>query len=227
MKLINLIFPKKCAFCGDFSVENVLCGICASKYEQIKRTPCRRCGAAHLNCRCKPEKLLYEDRVSCRHLFAFEGEMAKTLIYKIKRKNISSLRKFFASECAALIKSEQKQGEEYFVSYAPRAKSAVLEYGFDQAELLAHEIAKALKLDMEDIFIREDGEDTQQKTLGATEREKNAKRAFSLCEGADIEGKTLILLDDVTTTGSTAKRLCELVLSAGAKNVLFISIAKA
>ena len=39
MKLINLIFPKKCAACGEFTGEEVFCVVCAAKYEQIKRVP--------------------------------------------------------------------------------------------------------------------------------------------------------------------------------------------
>ena len=159
MKLINLIFPKKCAACGEFTGEAVLCNVCAAKYEQIKRVPCKRCGTAHSLCRCKPERLWGCKRASCRHLFAFEGEMAKGLIYKLKRKNLSSLQKFFARECASLIKEEMRRGEEYVVTYAPRAKKSVREYGFDQAEILAREASKLLSLSHRMLFEREKGED--------------------------------------------------------------------
>ena len=226
MKLINLIFPKKCAFCGEFTGGDVFCSVCAAKYEQMKLVPCKRCGEAHSLCRCRAEKLWGQRSAGARHLFAYDGEMAKSIIYKLKRKNLSSLQEFLGGEIAELIRQELRRGEKYIITYAPRAKKSVREYGFDQALLLAEAAAKILNFPVEDVFERERGADTQQKTLGREEREQNARSAFRLCGGAEIEGKTLIIIDDVTTTGSTAARLCELALEAGAAGILFISAAK-
>lgn len=226
MKLINLIFPKKCAFCGEFTGGEAFCRVCAAKYEQMKLVKCKRCGEAHSLCRCRAQKLWGERKVRARHLFAYEGEMAQRLIYKLKRKNLSSLQEFFSGELALLIKQEFRRGEKYIITYAPRARKSVREYGFDQAELLARGASKSFHFPMEEVFERERGADTEQKKLGAAEREENAKGAFRLCEDVEIEGKTLIIIDDVTTTGSTAARLCELALGAGAAGIVFISVAK-
>lgn len=226
MKLINLIFPKKCVFCGEFTGGKAFCPVCAAKYEQMKLEKCKRCGESHSACRCRAQKLWGERNVRARHLFAYEGEMAKSLIYKLKRKNLSSLQEFFAAELALLIRQELRRGEKYILTYAPRSKKSVREYGFDQAELLALGASKSFRFPMETVFERERGADTEQKTLGADEREKNAKEAFRIRKDADVEGKTLIIIDDVTTTGSTAARLCELALDAGAAGIVFISVAK-
>jgi ComF family protein len=136
------------------------------------------------------------------------------------------LQDFFSHELALLIRQELRRGEKYIITYAPRSKKSVREYGFDQAELLAKGASKSFRFPMEDVFERERGANTEQKKLGAAERAENAKSAFRLCEGAEIEGKTLIIIDDVTTTGSTAARLCELALSTGAAGIVFISVAK-
>ncbi len=226
MKLINLIFPKKCAFCGEFTGGEVFCSVCAAKYEQMKLVPCKRCGEAHSLCRCRAEKLWGERKVRARHLFAYDGEMAKSLIYKLKRKNLSSLQVFLGSELASLIRQELRRGEKYIITYAPRAQKSVREYGFDQAELLARGASKSFHFPVESVFERERGANTEQKTLGREEREENAKGAFRICNGAEVAGKTLIIIDDVTTTGSTAARLCELALGAGAAGIVFISAAK-
>ena len=227
MNLINLIFPKKCAYCGEFTGDGAFCGICAAKYEQIKRAPCRECGLAHSLCRCKAVRLRGEERASCRHLFAYDGDFAKAIIYKLKRKNVSSLQKFFARELALLIEEEMHTGEDCIISYAPRAEKAVREYGFDQAEILAREAAKKLSLTAADIFVRERSANVQQKTLGAKEREENANASFSLMENVQLNGKTIFLIDDVCTTGSTVARLSELALGAGAERIAVITVAKA
>jgi ComF family protein len=226
MNILNFIFPKKCAVCGEFTGKELFCEVCAAKYEQLKRVPCKYCGLAHSLCRCRAEKLRGEKRVTARHLFAYEGETAKSLIYKLKRKNLCSLQKLLALELARLIKEELRTGEECMVTFAPRAKKSILEYGFDQAEILAREAAKILSLPMEAIFERERNANTQQKMLGAKEREQNAQSAFFVNEGAELCGKTLVIIDDVTTTGSTAGRLCSLALEEGAKRIIFVSVAK-
>ena len=226
MKLINLIFPKKCVFCGEFTGGEAFCPVCAAKYEQMKLMRCRHCGEAHSLCRCRPEKLWGEKKVRARHLFAYDGDMAKVLIYKLKRKNLSSLQNFFGTELALLIRQELRRGEEYIITYAPRAIRSVREYGFDQAELLAKAASKSFGFPMEEVFERECGADREQKKLGKEARAENAKSAFLLCKDAEVEGKTLIIIDDVTTTGSTAARLCELALGAGAESIVFISVAK-
>jgi ComF family protein len=226
MKLINLIFPKKCAFCGEFTGGEVFCAVCEAKYEQMKRVPCKRCGEPHSLCRCRAEKLIGEKMVSARHLFAYGGDMAKALIYKLKRKNLASLQNFFAAELAGLIKGELRRGESYAVTFAPRAKKSVREYGFDQAELLARGVAKALELPLCEVFGRETGANTQQKTLDAKGREENAREAFFIYSESELAGKAVVIIDDVTTTGSTAGRLCALALEAGASRIIFVSVAK-
>ena len=226
MKLINLIFPKKCAACGEFTEGDVFCRICASKYEQLKREPCKKCGNMHYLCRCRSEKLANENKIGARHLFAYGGDMSKNIIYKLKRKNLPSLQKFFAQELAGIIKDEIKSDSEYIVTFAPRSKKSVREYGFDQAEILSKECAKILSLPWDSAFERDRKANTQQKTLNAKEREENVKEAFSIYSETELKGKTLILIDDVTTTGSTAASLCELALCEGTAEILFLSIAK-
>lgn len=230
MKLINLIFPKKCIICGEFTdakTNDVFCPICRTKYEAIKREPCRDCARAQYRCRCISSKIKTVGiPVAQRHVFRFADELSRTLIYKLKRKNLRSLQLFIAKECAALAgeEIEGRSHEEFAIVYPPRAKSAVKEYGFDHAHIIASEVAKLTGLPLLHPFKRVGGK--AQKTLSAKERGTNAEKAFDLSDECALEGLSIIIIDDVVTSGSTAARLSELLKLRGAKRVIVISASK-
>ncbi len=228
MSIWSLIFPKKCASCREFIPRggNVFCPMCEAKYEQMKRAFCKHCGKEHRLCRCVATKLRPLDiRVSERHLFSYGGELSHSIIYRLKRRNAADLQNFLAHECTALVREEVRRGEDTVITYPPRAESAVREYGFDQARILAYEIAKSVQLPLAEVFLRGESE-KMQKTLTAKEREENAKHAYFLAEGADLHGKTVVIVDDVVTSGSTTARLATLVKVCGARRVIIISVAK-
>ena len=226
MSIWNILFPAKCAFCGD-AVEGdaIFCPICFSKYEQMKRKRCDCCGKMHIECRCVATKLRSSSLpVRQRHVFSFNEDMARTLIYKLKRKNLSRLQSFFAKECALAVRSEIRMDEKTAIVYPPRSKHGIMKYGFDQAEILAKEMGRILNLPVVNAFCHEGSE--EQKTLTAGEREKNADKAYLLEWDTDLTGLTVIIVDDVVTSGSTSLRLCKLACIAGAKRSVVVSVAK-
>lgn len=225
MSIWSFIFPRRCAGCREFiASEKIFCPLCESKYEQMKRTLCKKCGREHSLCRCKATKLAPLDmRIAERHLFAYDSELSRALIYKLKRKNIDALQRFLSHELAVLVRCEIRSGDDIAVSYPPRATSSVREYGFDHAKILAENVAKDLGLPLTEAFARGESE-KQQKTLSVAEREKNAENAYVAGE-ADIRGKTLVIVDDVVTSGSTAARLCRIARDGGCVRVILISAA--
>lgn len=227
MSIWSLIFPRKCVGCREFIAgDSVFCPVCEAKYERMKRAFCKKCGREHVMCRCKATKLAGIDMpIEERHLFAYDSELSRTIIYKLKRKNVASLQKFLAHELVLLSREELKGRGEAVVSYPPRAKSAVREYGFDHAKILAEGVACELGLPLAEAFERGESE-KQQKTLSAKEREENVKNAYFAAENADLTGKTLVIIDDVVTSGSTAARLCTLVHEKGCARIVLISAAK-
>lgn len=231
MSIVNIIFPKKCISCGDITEsgeKDVFCPICRARYEMIKRQRCTVCGLAECKCRCVASKLSKSGLpVTERHVFAFESDISRTLIYKLKRKNLRSLRSFFANECYNIVREETEtaKGEDFAIVYPPRSKSGIKEYGFDQAHIIASAVAKRSDIPLSAIF-RRVRKGKLQKTLSSEQREENAERVFDISKKADVYGKTLIIIDDVVTSGSTAARLATLAMSRGAKRIIVISVAK-
>ena len=231
MKLLNLIFPKKCISCGEFTdnkMNDPFCPICRTKYETMKRERCRACGKMHLECRCVSQKLKNIGiPLTQRHIFAFGSDLSRTLIYKLKRKNLRLLQKFLACECANVVKeeTESKFHEEFVIVYPPRSKSAIKEYGFDHAHIIASEVSKITDIPLLNIFVRNFGGKAQ-KTLSASEREVNANKSFGILEDYALSGLSFIIIDDVVTSGSTAARLSELLKLHVAKRIIVVSVSK-
>ncbi|MBU4319560.1 MAG: ComF family protein [Nitrospinae bacterium] len=107
----------------------------------------------------------------------------------------------------------------------PLSKSALRESGFNQALLMAKVISKKLKtpLYMDMLLKRKDT--LPQVGLSAKERMKNLKGAFKT--SGKINKLRLLLLDDVMTTGATARECSKTLMSAGAKEVIVITLARA
>lgn len=107
----------------------------------------------------------------------------------------------------------------------PLSKSALRERGFNQSLLMAKVISKKLKtpLYMDMLLKRKDT--LPQVGLNAKERRKNLRGAFKA--SGKINKLRLLLLDDVMTTGATARECSKTLMRAGAKEVIVITLARA
>ena len=227
--LKGLLFVRKCIFCGEVltdSAGSVFCPKCRLEYEKGKRRPCKLCGKPQTLCRCMPEKLAGERAVSAVHLFEYDGELPRRILYLLKRKNLRVLQKFLSGELAEAV-SHLLDGDfdDCHMTFAPRSPKSIRLYGFDQAEALCRGISDRLGIPMVDIF-RHARRSQQQKTLSTAERGENAEKSYELCRGRLHPTGRLIIIDDVVTTGSTAAKLVRLAHEAGYTKVVVASVAR-
>ena len=97
--------------------------------------------------------------------------------------------------------------------------------GFNQSQLLADGIAQRLNLTCESRWLRRIRHTPHQMNLGATERRANLRGAFGTSSAANLKGKTVLLVDDVLTTGSTASEAARALRLAGASKVVVVVLA--
>lgn len=97
--------------------------------------------------------------------------------------------------------------------------------GYNQSEILATTFAQELSLPYRDTLVRTRHTKTQ-KDLGKDKREENIQNCFALVDGANILDKTILLIDDVTTTGSTLKEASKVLKRNGALTVWCIALAQ-
>lgn len=112
----------------------------------------------------------------------------------------------------------------YIVTAVPLHRKKIKERGFNQSELLARKLASARKLNYKNILIRQ-RETKAQYGLTKLERVANLTNAFSTTES--LKNHTVILVDDVITSGATAMSCTRALLDAGAKRVIVLALCRA
>ena len=206
----------------DAEKSTAFCPKCLLEYEKLGRAVCEKCGKKEKECDCLPSVLKNQIAFSA-HLFAYESELSKTLIFALKRKNLSALQHFLSLELSKRLSVYDLS--DYTVTFAPRKPKSVREYGFDQAEILASGVADALGLPFEDVF-KHAHFSKLQKELRANERAENAEKSYTLRAGVRPETRGLLIIDDVMTTGSTLAVLTALAKDAGYEKVAVACVAK-
>jgi ComF family protein len=97
--------------------------------------------------------------------------------------------------------------------------------GFNQAEVLCQAISAELNLPVADVLVRNKMTKTQ-KDLKRPERLKNVSEAFKLKTDVGVHNKNIILVDDVTTTGSTLQEAAKILKRNGASKVICLTVAR-
>jgi ComF family protein len=97
--------------------------------------------------------------------------------------------------------------------------------GFNQSELLARHLARSRKLPVIDALRRKKAT-AAQAGLSSAGRRRNVAGAFLARRGADVNGKRILLIDDVMTTGATASACAAALKRAGAKSVSLLTVAR-
>jgi ComF family protein len=97
--------------------------------------------------------------------------------------------------------------------------------GFNQSEILAKEMARRLRIPMRANWQRRVRATAKQTLLSPTARRENVKGVFAVSRKADVRGVTVLLIDDVMTTGSTLNESAKAWRRAGAKSVIAAVLA--
>ncbi len=101
------------------------------------------------------------------------------------------------------------------------------ERGFNQSVILAKEISKRFNISLDFMTLRRHVYTEPQISLGKREREVNVRGAFSVTDPAKIKGQEIILVDDVYTSGSTAKECARVLMKNKAGRVAVLTLARA
>ena len=236
----RLLFPPKCAVCGelfsiDVSEEIALCEECRKKWDNELLETCGICACKIGECLCLTEQMSRARIASFSKLTYYypqkRGNIQNELIYILKksrnRRALRFLGTLLGDRVKALIKTESLSPDGVILTYIPRSHAARLEYGTDQAMELAKGISRTTGIPCHRLLRRKWGQNRSQKHLGGVQRYQNAKRSYTVDQKAKdlINGKTVILVDDLVTTGVSMSVCARLLSKMGARAVHSVAVS--
>ncbi|MCG2694611.1 ComF family protein [Candidatus Parcubacteria bacterium] len=168
-------------------------------------------------------------------VFDYSNELIKQSIWSLKFRNNRKISKIFAQilydeilEKLSELKTFSNFSNPILIPI-PLSKQRLIKRGFNQSELIAKEmnlIDKNSSFTFEkNILIKIKDTPPQSRTKSKQERLKNLKNCFSVKNPEKIKGRNIILLDDVTTTGTTMKEAKRTLRKYGAKKIICMAIA--
>jgi ComF family protein len=154
---------------------------------------------------------------------------ARRLVHALKYRGWHSLAESMGMQMARLPLPIEAEEEVRFVLPVPLGRGRMRERGYNQAEVLAHAVARERRWECRPDTLLRSRATGRQATLHPAERRANVAGAFQVSDAAVqvIRGEHLLLVDDVWTTGATALACADAVLGAGARATSVLTFARA
>lgn len=232
-KCLETVFPMEiyCMCCGsiiDASREYALCDNCIDKLHWAGGKTCAKCGKIleenyrHDMCADCREREHYFDRgFTCAQYGLYERALVMDLKYRDKS---------WIGRKLGMIMAERISLEDVCVDMAvpvPVHPQRMYERGYNQAEIMARPVAERLGVRLDTCILKRKRETAAMKDLGVWERIENTRDAFEVVPGRqdDLQGKKIILIDDIYTTGATMDGCSRVLKEAGAAAVYAFTFA--
>jgi ComF family protein len=233
---LSLIYPQPCAVCGR-SVEKRADGVaCASCWNATQifgeaDTLCWKCGAF-------TRASIGEDRrkdIRCGHCDgdayttaracgSYEGALRASILNLKREPHVVSR---LSSLMFALTRREPLNRANAIVP-VPLHPEREQERGFNQAKLLARELARLSRLPLDEhSVIRCVHTERHRAGMDSKARRKSVANAFAIRHPDLVAGRRVLLIDDVFTTGATVSACAEVLKEAGAQEVFVLTVARA
>jgi len=234
----DLVFPQYCAVCDERipgRTTTLICPACWQRVDRIEPPLCPRCGRPHdravgfstdenFPCaQCRERPLRWLD-MACSAVVYDDVLREALLLFKFGRRDILAPR--LAELMAEFARARLPVDQFDWAVPVPLHPLRQRERGFNQAELLAKEFSQAMD-GPEVVYALVKPVPTEPQTrLDAAERRKNLRGSFQIAPGIDPTGRSILIIDDVLTTGTTANECAHVLKRAGARNVAAFTLAR-
>jgi len=231
-KLLDFIWPRTCEVCGE-PADRPGRHVCSDCLNRLPFAPtdgcCRRCGRAaekldgeFLCSDCRAWHPAFDRAASA---LSFDME-ARDMLNAFKFRNHHWLRNDLVDWLEAVTRARFKVDEVDLVVPMPSTLWHRLDRGYNQCEYLGRALAKRLGKPHASRVLRRKGRPKRQGGLLEEERRKNVIGTFAVRTPAAVQGKTVLVVDDIMTTGSTLSECAATLKAAGAARVWCVTVAR-
>ncbi len=219
-RLVAAVFPERCAACGCVLLPGEgMCNTCRMTMPRIGVPVCSRCGLEKEWCDCKRRRRHYERVVA---VWYYDGK-GQDAVLRMKRSGDAVAVAFFAQELADTVRQYYDEVTFDGVVFVPCTRKEERRRGYNPSALIARALARELQLPLLP-WLTKITETPPQKTLSAEQRGGNLLGVFDVTAESVAE-KTLLLVDDVVTTGATLDECAKMLKIYGAEAVYAATVA--
>ena len=230
---------RKCAGCGEIlsyeDCQDAFCDNCRLAWRVAKTETCPICSQSAFECICMPKGLASKGTLCLRKLFLYSAKNGNKpqnrIVYFLKKNKNKRAAVFLANELKTAALEELSNfnidiSKDAAIVYVPRGRRARAAFGFDQSELICRELSKITGIPFVTAIKRRHG-GGEQKKLDRRKRFRNVEALFELDAdlAESIDGKYILLLDDIVTTGASMAACVSILKRAGVKGVICLCIA--
>ena len=224
-----LFFPRRCLGCRKNMRAGVLCDACRATITISRTLFCGQCGipahygkAGGARSFCHPSFPYLLGAAS-----SYENETLKALIHSLKFRNMTAAAEPLASILFEYTSVLGLDLDEFTAMPIPLSRERFRARGFNQSERIARFFALRLGLPLETNWLaRVRHAKPQSETRSLAERKENIRGCFAAMDRAAVQGKKIILIDDVSTSGATFMEAATALRAAGAAEIIALAVAK-
>ena len=203
-KILRLLrssfFPDRCPYCNK-TVESgkIACDICKMKFPETYSTNFAKGG------------------YPCCSPFFYKG-IFKKAVKRFKFNDLEQNSESLAKVLSDTIKKEYGNIEFDVITCVPMHPKEEKKRGYNQSKLLAKDVSKQLSVPYEDLLEKTKENLEQHKCATTVQRRENVKGVYKAIDNERINGKTILIIDDILTTGYTLGECCKVLAEkTGAK----------
>lgn len=210
--ILDFFFPSKCVFCRQINKKGSVCAECLSRVQHY-RIPQQLRQINHST---------FKKLDSCISFYYYD-DIVREGVLNAKKHSVTSFCSVFLEYIDFDFNSYFMDNEIDVIISMPAHKSKFYTKEYDLPMFMAKEIAKRYNVEYNNNLIKKVKRTKSQHSLTLAQRKTNLKGAFKAAE--EVKGKNILLVDDITTSGTSLEEVAKTLKKSGANRVVAVTFA--